>query len=46
VAAPTRTPRNSLLSFSLFVGGHFVNVDHPGRSRAQVLELALESLTR
>jgi AcrR family transcriptional regulator len=35
-----------LLAFSLFIGGHFVNVDHGGRSRAQVLELALEWLTR
>ncbi len=35
-----------LLTFSLFVGGHFVSVDHHGRSRAQVVELALEWLTR
>jgi AcrR family transcriptional regulator len=35
-----------LLVFSLFVGGHFVRVDHRGRSRAEVLELALEWLTR
>jgi AcrR family transcriptional regulator len=35
-----------LLAFSLFIGGHFVSVDHGGRSRAQVLELALEWLTR
>jgi AcrR family transcriptional regulator len=35
-----------LLTFSLFVGSHFVSVDHGGRSRAQVLELALEWLTR
>jgi AcrR family transcriptional regulator len=35
-----------LLAFSLFIGGRFVNVDHGGRSRARVLELALESLTR
>jgi AcrR family transcriptional regulator len=35
-----------LLTFSLFVGGHFVRVDHGGRSPAQVLELALEWLTR
>jgi AcrR family transcriptional regulator len=35
-----------LLAFSLFVGSHFVSVDHGGRSRAQVLELALERLTR
>ncbi len=35
-----------LLAFSLFIGGHFVRVDHGGRSRAEVLELALEWLTR
>jgi AcrR family transcriptional regulator len=35
-----------LLVFSLFVGSHFVSVDHRGRSRAQVSELALELLTR
>jgi AcrR family transcriptional regulator len=35
-----------LLAFSLFIGGHFVSVDHGGRSRAEVVELALEWLTR
>jgi AcrR family transcriptional regulator len=35
-----------VLAFSLFVGGHSVNVDHRGRSRAQALQLALEWLTR
>ncbi|HEY3829626.1 MAG TPA: TetR/AcrR family transcriptional regulator [Solirubrobacteraceae bacterium] len=35
-----------LLAFSLFIGSHFVSVDHGGRSRAEVLELALEQLTR
>jgi AcrR family transcriptional regulator len=35
-----------LLAFSLFIGGHFVRVDHGGRSRAEVLELALEWLMR
>jgi AcrR family transcriptional regulator len=35
-----------LLAFSLFIGSHFVRVDHGGRSRADVLELALELLTR
>jgi AcrR family transcriptional regulator len=35
-----------LLAFSLFIGGHFVSADHGGRSRAEVLELALERLTR
>jgi len=35
-----------LLAFSLFIGGHFVSADHGGRSRAEVLELALERLMR
>ncbi len=34
------------LTFSLFIGSHFISVDHGGRSRAEVLELALEWLTR
>jgi AcrR family transcriptional regulator len=35
-----------LLAFSLFIGGPFISVDHAGRSRAELLELALERLTR
>lgn len=35
-----------LLALSLFSGGHFVRVDHDGRSRSEVLESALELLTR
>jgi AcrR family transcriptional regulator len=35
-----------LLVFSLFIGSHFVSAEHGGRSRAQVLELSLERLTR
>ena len=35
-----------LLAFSLFIGGRFVSADHGGRSRAEVLELALEWLIR
>jgi AcrR family transcriptional regulator len=35
-----------LLTFSLFIGGHFVSADHGGRSRLEVQELALEWLTR
>ncbi|HEX8959630.1 MAG TPA: TetR/AcrR family transcriptional regulator [Solirubrobacterales bacterium] len=35
-----------LLAFSLFIGGHFVSADHGGRSRAEVLELALVRLLR
>lgn len=35
-----------LLTFSLFIGAPLVSADHGSRSRAQVLELALGSLTR
>jgi AcrR family transcriptional regulator len=35
-----------LLAFSLFVGSPFIIVDHGGRSRAEVAELALMWLTR
>ncbi len=33
-----------VLAFSLFIGSHFVAADHGGRSRAEVLELALRWL--
>jgi AcrR family transcriptional regulator len=33
-----------LLAFSLFVGSHFIAVDHGGRRRSAVLELALRRL--
>lgn len=33
-----------LLAFSLFIGSHFIAVDHGGRSRSDVLELALDRL--
>jgi AcrR family transcriptional regulator len=35
-----------LLAFSLFIGSPFITADHNGRSRTEVLELALERLTR
>ena len=35
-----------LLAFSLFIGSHFVAVGHGKRSRAEVLELALQHLLR
>lgn len=35
-----------VLAFSLFIGGPFDSADHGGRSRAGVLELALEWLIR
>ncbi len=35
-----------LLAFSLFIGGHFISADYGGRSQAEMLELALELLTR
>lgn len=34
----------SILAFSLFVGSAFIAAEHPGRSRAQVLQLALDRL--
>ncbi len=33
-----------MLAFSLFVGSHFMATDHPSRSRAQVVDLALRTL--
>jgi AcrR family transcriptional regulator len=33
-----------LLAFSLFIGSPFITADHDGRSRADVIELALEQL--
>jgi AcrR family transcriptional regulator len=35
-----------LLAFSLFIGSHFISADYGARSRAEVLELALEWLIR
>lgn len=34
----------SMLAFSLFIGSPFVRAEHPGRSRAQVLQLAIDRL--
>lgn len=34
----------SLLAFSLFVGSSFILAEHPGRSRGQVLRLAIDRL--
>jgi len=36
----------SLIVFSLFVGSPFVAVEHPGMSRAEVIDAALEDLLR
>ena len=33
-----------LLAFSLFIGSPFIAVEHPGRSRSQVLQLAIDRL--
>jgi len=33
-----------LLAFSLWIGNHFIAADHPGRNRAEVLELATQRL--
>jgi AcrR family transcriptional regulator len=35
-----------LLALSLFISAPFINVDHGGRSRAEVVELTLDQLTR
>jgi AcrR family transcriptional regulator len=35
-----------MLVFSMFIGSPFITVDHGGRSRLEVLELALQWLTR
>jgi AcrR family transcriptional regulator len=43
-ADPDEVEVRCLLAFSLFIGSHFVAVDHGRRSRAQVLELALRRL--
>lgn len=34
----------SILAFSLFVGSAFIAAEHPGRSRSQVLQLAIDRL--
>ena len=33
-----------MLAFSLWIGNHFIAADHGGRSRADVLDLALKRL--
>jgi AcrR family transcriptional regulator len=34
----------SILAFSLFIGSAFITVQHPGKSRSQVLQLAVDRL--
>jgi hypothetical protein len=34
----------SMLAFSLLIGNHFIAADHGGRSRADVLDLAMRQL--
>jgi AcrR family transcriptional regulator len=34
----------SMLAFSLFIGNFFIAAEHPGRTRAQVLRLAMDKL--
>jgi AcrR family transcriptional regulator len=34
----------SMLAFSLWIGNHFIAADHPGHSRAEVMELAFGRL--
>jgi len=42
--APDQVEARCLLCFSLLIGNHFIAADHGGRSRADVLELALGQL--
>ena len=42
---PLRRCLDAELALSLFIGAGFVSADHGGRSRVEVLELALRSLT-
>jgi len=34
----------SMLAFSLFIGSYFISVEHAGRTRSQVLQLAIDRL--
>jgi hypothetical protein len=43
-ASPDDVEARSLLVMSLFVGHHFLAVDHGGRSRREVVALALRQL--
>jgi len=43
-AGPDDAEVRSTLAFTLWIGNHFMAADHGGRSRGEVLELALESL--
>jgi hypothetical protein len=38
------TEARAMLAFSLFIGSYFIAADHAGRSRSEVLGLALERL--
>lgn len=40
-ADPDEVEARSMLAFSLAIGNHFIAADHDGRSRRQVLELAV-----
>jgi len=43
---PDEVEARCLMTFSLFVGAGLVSADHGGRTRAEVVESALRSLTR
>jgi len=43
---PDDVEARSMLAFSLLIGNHFMAADHRGRSRADVLELAVRRLER
>jgi AcrR family transcriptional regulator len=44
VADPDEVEARCLIAFSLWIGNHFIAVDHGSRHRAEVLELALQKL--
>jgi AcrR family transcriptional regulator len=44
VPEPDEVEARCLIAFSLWIGNHFIAVDHDGRRRAEVLELALQKL--
>jgi AcrR family transcriptional regulator len=43
-ASPDDVEVRALLFYALWIGGHFIAADHPGRTRAEVVRLALARL--
>jgi len=44
IADPDEVEGRSMLAFALLIGDHFMAADHGGRSRAEVLDLAMRPL--